>query len=187
MKKNKILIVVDMQNDFITGTLGTDAAKEILPKVVEKIVNWDGVVFATRDTHFDDYAQTQEGSNLPMHCIQGTEGWNINNDVFSALENSPTINIVDKPTFGSMNLVEFVGEYIMATGVEESDVEITLVGLCTDICVVSNALILKANFIESNISVDASCCAGSTPDGHSAALKTMKSCQIKILNNANNE
>jgi nicotinamidase/pyrazinamidase len=187
MKRNKILIVVDMQNDFITGPLGTDAAKEILPNVVEKIKNWDGVVFATRDTHFDDYTQTQEGKYLPMHCVQGTEGWEINEDVLNVLENVPTINIVDKPTFGSMNLVEFVGEYIMATGLNEPDIEITLIGLCTDICVVSNALILKANFIESNISVDASCCAGSTPEGHNAAITTMKSCQINILNNANNE
>lgn len=169
----KVLVVVDMQKDFIDGSLGTKEAVAIVPAVVKKIREWDGVVVATRDTHQSDYMQTQEGRFLPVeHCIEGTDGWQINPDVQQALDER-SAQIVNKPTFGSVAL----SMMLMQSGVTE----IQLVGLCTDICVVSNALLLKANMPEVPMSVDASCCAGVTPEKHEAALETMRSCQITVL------
>ena len=169
----KFLIVVDMQKDFIDGSLGTKEAEAIVPAVVKKIREWDGIVVATRDTHQPDYMQTQEGKFLPVeHCIEGTDGWQINPDVQQALDER-NAQVINKPTFGSVAL----SMMLMQCGVTE----IQLVGLCTDICVVSNALLLKANMPEVPISVDATCCAGVTPEKHEAALETMRSCQITIL------
>ena len=164
----KTLIVVDMQNDFITGSLGTKEAQEILPNVKEKIrqyqENNDEILF-TRDTHQTDYLNTPEGKKLPVeHCIEGTEGWKI----AEGLE-VPGCTYIDKPTFGWTHWNE------------RSFDEIELIGLCTDICVVSNALILKATFPEVEITVDANCCAGVTPETHQAALETMKMCQIHVI------
>lgn len=169
----KVLIVVDMQNDFIDGSLGTKEAEAIVGNVEKKIREWDGLVVATRDTHSSQYLMTQEGRNLPVeHCIEGTVGWEINPVIQAALDEK-NAQAINKPTFGSVALAMM----LMQCGVTE----IQLVGLCTDICVVSNALLLKANMPEVVISVDASCCAGVTPEKHAAALETMKSCQINIL------
>ena len=168
----KTLIVVDMQNDFITGALGSQEAVAIVPNVKDKIQHyvdngWN-VIF-TRDTHHTNYLKTSEGKNLPVvHCVEGTHGW----EVADGLE-VPNCTYINKPSFGWMYWV-----YQPLHGVEE----IEIVGVCTDICVVSNALILKATFPETKITVDASCCAGVTPETHKAALETMKMCQINITN-----
>lgn len=163
-----------MQKDFIDGSLGTKEAVAIVPAVVKKISEWDGLVIATRDTHQPGYLQTQEGRFLPVeHCIEGTPGWEINPDVAAALE-AKGAQIINKPTFGSVTLAEML--------THQDVTEIALIGLCTDICVVSNALIIKANMPEVPISVDAACCAGVTPESHNAALATMRMCQIQIEN-----
>ena len=173
---NRILIVVDMQKDFVDGALGSSEAVEIVDNVVEKIRGFDGPIFVTMDTHDEDYLDTMEGRNLPVkHCIKGTDGWKLNSEVEKALEGKDFI-IVEKPTFGSVKLVELLREYV------DSDAEIELVGLCTDICVVSNALLLKANYYETPIYVDAGACAGVSPEAHNAAISTMKSCHINIIN-----
>ena len=176
----KILVVVDMQNDFITGSLGTPEARAILPNVKKKIeaaVKDGDLIIYTRDTHMDDYLETREGKNLPVeHCVYKTEGWRIHSDLFppGSYEN---YRVIDKFTFGSRELPEL----ILYSEVAKSCNEIELVGLCTDICVISNALLLKAAFYESmDISVDATCCAGVTPESHEAALKTMEMCQINV-------
>ena len=170
----KILVVIDMQKDFIDGSLGTAEAVAIVPNVVEKIKSYDTEnIFATRDTHQTDYMSTQEGANLPVeHCIEGTPGWEINGDVAAALKGAKIIN---KPTFGSVELAQEIKKIA-----DKEEIEIELVGLCTDICVASNALILKAFMPEVKISVDPKCCAGVTPDKHNAALETMGSCQIAM-------
>lgn len=169
-----ILIVVDMQNDFIDGALGTKEAVAIVPKVEEKIRNFDGEVFFTRDTHETYYLETQEGKNLPVkHCIRDTEGWQIRKELDVLRKTDP----VDKETFGSTDLV---GELTMIDE-DEGIGSITLVGLCTDICVISNALLIKASLPEVPICVDATCCAGVTPESHENALKAMEACQIKII------
>ena len=168
------LVVVDMQKDFVDGALGTKEAVAIEPAVAEKIRNFDGEIFATFDTHFENYLQTAEGKNLPVpHCIKGTEGWALDKTVAAALDEKG-YTPVEKVTFGSIDLPEMIS--VAAQG---DDFDIELVGLCTDICVVSNALLLKASFPETEISVDAACCAGVTPQAHEAALITMRSCQIK--------
>ena len=172
----KVLIVVDMQNDFVDGALGTPEAVAVVDKVAEKIKNFDGSIIVTYDTHSGDYMDTREGKYLPVpHCIKDTDGWQLNDKVQEALRGTAGWNVVHKPTFGSTRLVEMIQEQGYATA------DVTLIGLCTDICVVSNALLLKAFYPEMNISVDASCCAGVTPESHQAALMTMKSCQINIL------
>ena len=171
----KILVVVDMQNDFIDGALGTSEAQAIVPLVKEKIEKFDGKVIFTRDTHFDDYMQTQEGKNLPVpHCIKGTEGWEIRAEL-EALRTRPAI---DKLTFGSVALGKLLTEENMAEPIES----ITFVGLCTDICVISNAMIAKAFLPEVPLIVDAACCAGVTPQSHRNALEAMKVCQIAVEN-----
>jgi len=168
----KILIVVDMQNDFIDGALGTKEALSIVPYVKEVIENFDGKVFFTRDTHFEGYMQTQEGKNLPVaHCIKDTEGWQIRPELDALRKTEP----IDKVTFGSKDLVDVLRA--------ERDIEsITFVGLCTDICVISNAIVVKAFFPEVPLTVDAKGCAGVTPESHTRALEAMKVCQIKIVN-----
>ena len=172
---NRVLVVVDMQKDFVDGTLGTKEAVGIVDNVVAKIQGFDGRIFATLDTHFPDYLETAEGRKLPVaHCIQGTDGWKINEKVLQALTEKG-YKAIEKKTFGSTDLVEEIRSILA-----EDEVSIELVGLCTDICVVSNALLLKAFFPEIAISVDASCCAGVTPKTHEAALETMKMCQIDV-------
>lgn len=171
----KVLVVIDMQNDFVDGTLGTKEAVAIVPNVVKKIKEWDGPIIATRDTHGNDYLNTSEGKKLPVsHCIKDTEGWMINKEVENALAIKNTIYI-NKPTFGSTNLPGIIKL------ITKKNMSIEIIGLCTDICVVSNALFLKTHFPETQIAVDASCCAGVTPETHKAALTTMKMCQIEII------
>ena len=171
----KILIVIDMQNDFIDVALGTKEALTIVDAVKEKIKSYPvSDVIATMDTHGDNYMDTQEGKYLPVpHCIKGSEGWQIRPDIMELLAGA---KIYEKPTFGSTALAED----LKALSQKEA-IELELIGLCTDICVVSNALLLKAFMPEVKISVDARCCAGVTPEKHLAALETMKSCQIQLV------
>ena len=170
----QILIIVDMQNDFIDGALGTKEAVAIVPKVEGKIRNFDGEVFFTSDTHETWYLETQEGKNLPVpHCIRGTEGWQIRKELDALRKTEP----IDKETFGSTDLAAD----LLALHEDEEIGSITLVGLCTDICVISNALLLKATLPEVPIYVDAACCAGVTPESHENALKAMEACQIKVM------
>lgn len=172
----KILVVVDMQKDFVDGALGTAEAVAIVPNVVKKINEFDGDIFVTYDTHFENYMDTSEGKNLPVpHCIKGTDGWKLDSYVYEALSKKEYTE-VEKLTFGSTALPELIKNQV---GEEEFTIE--LIGLCTDICVVSNALIFKANFPEIDIMVDKTCCAGVTPASHDAALTTMQMCQIKII------
>ena len=169
----KILVVIDMQNDFISGSLGTPEAEKIVEAVKAKILSYPAeAVLATMDTHGPDYLSTQEGRMLPVeHCIRGTEGWNIHPGIAALLTEAA---IFEKPTFGSVQLAEAVSRM--------KDVEeIEFIGLCTDICVVSNALMMKAYLPEVRILVDARCCAGVTEEKHRAALETMRSCQIEII------
>ena len=171
-----ILIVVDIQNDFVDGALGTAEAVAMVGNAANKIKEFDGEIFVTFDTHFENYMETAEGSKLPVpHCIKGTKGWEINREIAKSLEGK-AFTKVEKLTFGSVELPKLIRK---VAGNEDFD--ITLIGLCTDICVVSNALILKANFPEKEIYVDAACCAGVTPETHNAALTTMKMCQINII------
>ena len=172
----KYLIVVDVQNDFVDGSLGSKEAVAMLPKLVEKVKNFDGEVIFTKDTHFEDYLDTQEGKNLPVvHCIKDTKGWELADALVPLAENR---KCYEKPTFASKKLAEDMLELYTKGEVES----IELVGICTDICVVSNALMLKGFMPELLISIDASCCAGVTPQKHEAALDTMESCQIKVTN-----
>ncbi len=170
----KILVVVDMQNDFIDGALGTAEAAGIVGNVIRKIHSYPpDCIYATRDTHGEDYLETPEGKYLPVeHCIKGTEGWEIRREVAQAM---PEAVLIDKPLFGSEELVRKLRE---ESG--KGEIEIELVGLCTDICVVTNALLLKTAVPKARICVDASCCAGVTPESHAAALLTMKMCQVEI-------
>ena len=166
----KILVVIDMQVDFVSGSLGTKEAVQIVPNVCDKVereLQQGTEVIFTRDTHEEDYLETQEGRKLPVkHCIRGTEGWNLVPELLPFAE-----NIIEKPTFGSVELPQYV---------KDADV-IEVVGLCTDICVISNVLLLKAHFPEKIIQVDSACCAGVTVESHRNALKAMKMCQIDIL------
>ena len=173
-----ILIVIDMQNDFIDGSLGTKEAEAIVDNVVEKIKSYDPEdVFATRDTHQPDYLDTQEGRFLPVvHCVENTSGWQFDKKVGKAAEKLENAEIINKPTFGSEQLIELLKE----ENEKEAIGRITLIGLCTDICVVSNALMVKAAFPEMDVRVLKDCCAGVTPETHEAALTTMKMCQIVI-------
>ena len=170
------LIVVEMQKDFVNGALGTPEAQAIVSKVMDKILGFDGEIFATLDTHRENYLQSAEGRKLPVaHCIKGTPGWTLEDGVAAALEQKG-YTPVEKVTFGSVLLPRLLHQ---AAAGERFTVE--LVGLCTDICVVSNALMLKANFPEMEISVDSACCAGVTPESHEAALTTMRCCQINVI------
>ena len=170
-----ILIVVDMQNDFIDGALGTKEAVAIVPAVKKTIEEFQGKVIFTRDTHFENYMDTQEGYNLPVpHCIKGTEGWQIRPELDALRVNDP----IDKITFGSDQL----GAMLVKEHSENEIESITFIGLCTDICVISNAMIAKAFLPEVPVIVDASCCAGVTPQSHKNALEAMKMCQIAVVN-----
>lgn len=170
-----LLIVVDMQNDFIDGALGTREAQAIVDKVKEKILDFKGPVIFTRDTHGENYMETQEGKNLPVpHCIKGTDGWQIRPELDALRKTRP----VDKPGFGSVEL----GRMLLDMNAEEAIGSVTLVGLCTDVCVISNALIIKAFLPEVPVKVDAACCAGISPESHGNALSAMAMCQVEILN-----
>ena len=169
----KVLCVIDMQSDFIDGALGTAEAVAIVGNVRDKIdlyrKNGDIVIF-TRDTHYDNYMQTVEGTKLPVpHCIKDSDGWQISSELTVGES-----TVIDKPTFGSVELATVISAIDNVEAIE-------VVGLCTDICVISNVLLLKANMPEVSISVDASCCAGVTPESHSNALSAMKMCQIEII------
>lgn len=170
-----ILLVIDMQNDFIDGSLGTKEAVGIVDRVAEEIRKFPQEdVFATRDTHEENYLETQEGKKLPVeHCIRGSRGWEINEKIAAALKGA---QVIDKPTFGSKILAEKI-----AALAETQEIRVTLTGLCTDICVVSNALLIKAYVPEVLVRVRKDCCAGVTPASHEAALTTMQMCQIEVI------
>ncbi len=168
----EVLVVIDMQNDFITGSLGTNEAQAIVPVVREMIERFEGPVFFTRDTHQVDYLLTQEGKKLPVvHCLEGSEGWEIE----ASLPVDDAV-IFDKPTFGSPAL----GQYLAELATQDTLDAIHLIGVCTDICVISNALLIKAFLPEVPIIVHEKACAGVTPKAHDRALEAMKSCQIEI-------
>lgn len=167
----KILMVIDMQNDFVSGSLGTKEAQMIVPNVVEKINNFKGRIVFTRDTHNTNYLETEEGQKLPVeHCIKDTKGWEIIQEI------NANENILDKYVFGSYELPKYLEERF---GKIE---EITLIGLCTDVCIISNAIILKSYFKEIPIIVDAKCIAGVSEQSHKNAIEAMKMCQIDIIN-----
>ncbi len=175
----EVLVIVDMQNDFVTGVLGTQEARDVVEHVVRRaekaLEHGDRLIF-TRDTHRKNYLSTQEGRNLPVvHCVAGTEGWEIVSELEPFAEEA---EVLDKPTFGS----EELGCLLQELNDEEEIGKITLVGVCTDICVISNALLIKAFLPEAEITVDAACCAGVTPESHRTALAAMKACQIGIEN-----
>ena len=172
---DKAIIVIDMQNDFVYGDLGTDQAREMLPRLIdklEKVVKEKSAdLIFTQDTHKDDYLTTQEGRNLPIvHCIKNSEGWELISDMkkFTPFAKA----VIEKKTFGSTRLPSLIKPYK----------EVEFVGVCTDICVISNALLVKAFYPELVVSVDAKCCAGTTPESHATALAAMKTCQCKIYN-----
>ncbi len=172
----QFLVVVDMQKDFVDGSLGTPEAQAIVSRAAEKIRSFEGDIFVTYDTHFEDYLDTPEGKKLPVpHCIYETPGWELTEELQNLMEEIPHYK-VQKYTFGSITL-----PHLMKEVADGDDFSIELIGLCTDICVISNALILKAQFPDLSISVDSSCCAGVTPALHTAALDVMRSCQIDIL------
>lgn len=167
----KLLVLIDFQNDFIDGSLGTKEAQDIVPKVIEKLATYArNERLATQDTHFEDYLTSQEGQNLPViHCQNGTQGWEIRKEAQVGFQ-----RVFKKNIFGSVELAEYISD--------ENVEQVELIGICTDICVVSNALLIKSFAPEVKITVDASCCAGVTPESHRAALETMKSCQINVIN-----
>ena len=178
----KVLVVIDMQKDFVDGALGSPEAQAIVPNVAAKVKDYaemeDSLVVYTRDTHFADYADTREGRYLPVpHCIFETEGWEI---VPEVLNDQAAIAIFDKETFGYSTIAEEIS-YIVSGELDQEIDSIEVCGLCTDICVVSNALILKANFPNIPFVVDSACCAGVTPEKHEAALEVMRSCQIDVI------
>ena len=178
----KVLVVVDMQNDFITGSLGSKEAQAVVEPVVQRILDFDGLILYTLDTHTEDYLSTKEGQKLPVkHCIAGTDGWAPNSSVWMALMHKNVADeqhMIAKDTFGGVSLPMRIHEMLEGHEPEQID----LVGLCTDICVISNALLLKAFYPESTITVDAAACAGATPEGHKTALLAMKPCHIDIVN-----
>jgi nicotinamidase-related amidase len=181
----KVLVVVDMQNDFISGSLGSKEAQAIVPnvknKIKEAVKNGDLIIY-TRDTHFESYMHTREGQKLPVeHCISGTKGWRIPDELLPPGDYDKC-GIIDKFTFGDLELPGIIRSMVKAYNDGDDTIEeVELVGLCTDICVVSNALILKAAMYDrTDISVDAKCCAGVTPATHEAALTTMQMCQINV-------
>lgn len=174
---NNLLLVIDMQNDFIDGSLGTKEAREIVSNVVNKIKNYQGNVIFTRDTHTKEYLNTMEGKHLPVvHCVKDTNGWQLNSEIEEIAKEMKSV-IIDKPSFGSLELAEEIKKLHGNKSIDE----IELIGLCTDICVISNALILKAAFPECKITVDSSCCAGVTKESHQNALEAMKMCQVSVI------
>lgn len=179
----KVLLVIDMQNDFIDGALGTKEAVAIVPNVIDKIKNFDGHVLYTRDTHIKDYMETQEGRLLPVpHCIEGSHGWELHPEIDKLRlagedPDSDFYNTFDKPSFGSTIL----GQALCMMDEAEAIESIEIIGLCTDVCVISNAMIVKAFLPETPVTVDSSCCAGVTPESHQTALDAMAACQIRII------
>lgn len=171
--EKQVLVVVDMQKDFIDGALGTKEAEAIVANVENKIKNFNGEIIFTRDTHFENYSTTQEGQKLPVpHCIKGTKGWQIEESLEQL--RTPDMKVFDKPTFGSVELAEYLKE--------NKELErVTFIGLCTDICVISNALVTKAFLPEVKVMVEEKCCAGVTPESHKNALEAMKMCQVEII------
>ena len=185
----KVLIIVDMQNDFIDGALGTPEAQAIVPNVVNKLKahqHTDTLILFTKDTHKENYLNTSEGMKLPVeHCIEGTPGWSIAKSIHDEIKNEGYITYSSGNVIKSRILKSTFGSYDLLDVLDNLDIsidEIELCGVCTDICVISNAIMLKNFFPDVNIVVDASCCAGVTPDNHKAALTTMKSCQIDVIN-----
>lgn len=172
----KLLIVIDVQNDFVNGALGTEEAQEILPYVVDKMKQYrKGNIIATKDTHFDNYLKTQEGSKLPVeHCVKNTLGWEFPQEISEYMKEY-NVSVIEKQSFASVELVEKVKQYV-----ENGLKEVEIIGICTDICVVSNALLLKGHFPELKIKVDSACCAGTTVENHNHALSIMRMCQIEI-------
>jgi nicotinamidase-related amidase len=171
LPSDSVLIVIDMQNDFVTGALGSKEAQALVPTLVKKLQSTDKEIWFTQDTHSEDYLQTAEGKNLPIrHCIEGTEGYQI---IAELLDFADASKIFKKPTFGSVKMAQFI-----ASRPEIKKIE--LVGVCTDICVISNALLIKAFRPDIQLSVQADCCAGTTKKSHEAALLSMASCQIEI-------
>ena len=173
METKKILVVIDVQNDFIDGALYNEVAKARIPNIIKKINEFDGEhILITKDTHNDNYMETSEGMNLPVpHCIKDTQGWQI----YPQLEVLRKTEAIDKLTFGSKDLVDVLKQ-------EDDLEEITFVGLCTDICVISNVMVVKAFYPETPLVVDAKGCAGVTPQSHLNALEAMKMCQVKVIN-----
>lgn len=187
----KVVVIVDMQNDFVTGKLGTPEARDMVETMKNRIyeLSNDTLVIFTKDTHNDFYLETQEGKNLPIsHCIRGTLGWSIVKPISSIVDYGKnfmkvsTQEIINsrilKDTFGSLDLAELLRDFSKEYKIEE----VTLMGVCTDICVISNALLLKTYLPETLITVDASCCAGTCPAKHAMALEVMKSCQVNVIN-----
>lgn len=173
----KYLVVVDMQKDFVNGTLGSKEAQEILPEVVKKVKSFEGTVIFTKDTHTPDYLNTQEGRKLPVeHCIENSEGWELM-DELKKIQIETGAEVYCKGTFGCTKLAED----LKVINSKEKIESIEFIGVCTDICVVSNVLLMKAFIPEVEIQVDSKCCAGVTPDKHKAALETMRSCQVNVL------
>ena len=177
----KILVVVDMQRDFISGALGNSETQAVVGNVARKISEYaedgDSLVYFTYDTHSNDYLNTQEGRKLPVpHCIENTDGWQLEDEIAAARKKLSNDRTVKKPAFGSVDLPKAI-----QCDSDGKDITIELVGVCTDICVISNAMILKAAFPETEILVDSRCCAGVTPESHERALKSMESCQITVL------
>ena len=190
----KIIVVIDMQNDFIDGALGSPEARAIVPVMIERLKELDSsknLLLFTKDTHQENYSETQEGKKLPVeHCIEDTNGWSINKEISSFCDygsrfmgyssNTVRKSRILKPTFGSLELADIIRD--ISHNDSYNIEEVILMGVCTDICVVSNALLLKAYCPEIPITVDASCCAGVTPESHAAALTTMKMCQVNVIN-----
>lgn len=173
---SKYLVVVDMQNDFIDGSLGSPEAQAVLPKVVEKIKNFTGTVVYTRDTHEENYLETLEGKNLPVvHCIRETQGWQLQEEIQKLQADNRSL-IFDKDTFGSIQMAGCLQGIDRMAPIDE----VIVVGLCTDICVMANAILIRTAMPGTPVRVDASCCAGSTPEAHRCALNAMRSCQIDI-------
>ena len=174
---NKALIVVDMQNDFITGALANTEGQKIVGKIADLVRTFDGDIIATRDTHTEEYMNTQEGRRLPVpHCIKGTEGWKIVPEIQKALDERAAdgiVSYIDKYTFGSTELGSLIAQ--------KNYTDVTLVGVCTDICVISNALVIKANALETNVTVLKDLCAGVTPESHNTALNAMAGCQVDVV------
>lgn len=179
---SKTLIVIDMQNDFIDGSLGTKEAQSIVPNVAKKIKEYKDrgdKIYVTQDTHYEDYLDTYEGKHLPVeHCIANTDGWQLNDEVYNALKNTNATYIL-KHTFGSIELVNKIKEYISENNIDTKQHSIELIGLCLDVCVISNAVLIKAAFPESNVSINLDCTAAVTPETFNATKIVMKSLQIE--------
>lgn len=174
----KVLVVVDMQNDFITGALKNKRAEEIVPKIADYIKQFEGITIFTRDTHGSDYLETMEGKNLPIeHCIAGTDGWNVYESLIKACEGKEgNCFVFNKPTFGyASELAKFIADF------KQPITEIEFCGTCTDICVISNVLGMKEHMSEIKISVHENMCAGLSEEKHKAAIEVMKSCQVEVI------